>query len=431
MPGEEPTYETARPAVRSPAAMSAAAVPWPPWPSSAGAITTAFDGPPFMIAESTDTPLRVLMVLHLPWDRNLGASRVQLELAQEFQVRGHLVEKFSYTDAFTHWPRSQLHAVLRQPFASCAKQHVMSMANRPDVIDAQQGDVPYRKTDLGFGGLLVARSSGLYELYRQFQLYERRRWPSRIRGTLPGRALRRWQSWGEAARQRRSLECADLIIALNEDERAFIDYELGLGEKSVVIPNGLAHDRFGELEAASAPPDSRVSNPLVAFIGYWSARKGSQDWGSIIRAVRAQVPDARFLFLGTGRDEAAVLRDLALEGSDGVRVIPSFDSDELPTSIEGFPIAVLEKLAAGLPTVAYDVPGPPETLRAVDSSLLTPRGDAEAFAARLVALLRMPAPDYAALAERCRVQARRYSWRTLADRTLAVYCERLNEIRGK
>jgi glycosyltransferase involved in cell wall biosynthesis len=124
-------------------------------------------------------------------------------------------------------------------------------------------------------------------------------------------------------------------------------------------------------------------------------------------------------------------------------VVPSFDSDDLPgllaratvgafpSYIEGFGLGVLEQLAAGLPTVAYDVPGPRAILRDLDDTLLTPAGDADALAARVVAVLRMPAQDYAALAARGRVQARRHSWNTLAERTLAVYVQRLAEVQGR
>lgn len=41
----------------------------------------------------TKQPLKILMMLHMPWERNLGGSRVQLELAEEFIKLGHEVEK--------------------------------------------------------------------------------------------------------------------------------------------------------------------------------------------------------------------------------------------------------------------------------------------------------------------------------------------------
>jgi hypothetical protein len=46
---------------------------------------------------------KILMILHMPWTRDLGGSRVQFELAEEFRKQGHIVDKFDINDAF---PRS-------------------------------------------------------------------------------------------------------------------------------------------------------------------------------------------------------------------------------------------------------------------------------------------------------------------------------------
>ena len=54
-----------------------------------------------------------------------------------------------------------------------------------------------------------------------------------------------------------------------------------------------------------------------------------------------------------------------------------------PSYVEGFGLAVLEQLAAGLPTVAYNLPGPRDILKSTLPDLLVPCGDAEKFAATL------------------------------------------------
>ena len=46
-------------------------------------------------------PLRLLIVINLPWDARLGAARVLIELAREWTRAGHTVEKFCLTNA---WP---------------------------------------------------------------------------------------------------------------------------------------------------------------------------------------------------------------------------------------------------------------------------------------------------------------------------------------
>ena len=59
-------------------------------------------------------PLKILMVLHMPWERNFGGSRVQLEIAEEWRKMGHEVEKFDDRDAFPRASPSIL-ATLTRP----------------------------------------------------------------------------------------------------------------------------------------------------------------------------------------------------------------------------------------------------------------------------------------------------------------------------
>jgi glycosyltransferase involved in cell wall biosynthesis len=82
---------------------------------------------------------------------------------------------------------------------------------------------------------------------------------------------------------------------------------------------------------------------------------------------------------------------------------------------------MLELLAAGLPTLAYDVAGTRELLGPVGPEALIPAGDPEAMAVQVARVLSLPEPEYAALAERSRAVAARFRWRDIARRTLAVY----------
>ena len=50
--------------------------------------------------ETRDNPLRILVMVNLPWDSRLGAVRVYMELAEQWRASGHLVEKYSLSDAF-------------------------------------------------------------------------------------------------------------------------------------------------------------------------------------------------------------------------------------------------------------------------------------------------------------------------------------------
>jgi glycosyltransferase involved in cell wall biosynthesis len=71
-------------------------------------------------------------------------------------------------------------------------------------------------------------------------------------------------------------------------------------------------------------------------------------------------------------------------------VLPRWDVFVMPSLEEGFPIAALEAMAAGLPVVASSVGGVPELVVDGKTGWLVPPGDAEALAARLRLLLRSP-----------------------------------------
>jgi glycosyltransferase involved in cell wall biosynthesis len=389
--------------------------------------------------------LRILMVIHTPWTRDLGAPRVQLELAEELRALGHRVEKFSYEDAFPrpasrngHRPGrlGQALAVLRanRSFAARAGAYVAAHARRFDVVEAHQTDLPLPKRRLGLGGLLVARSVGLIPVYREFERFAARRWPEPASARdLAHRAL----TWPGARRRNRdvlpSFRSADLINVSNRDDLRVVAEEMGFGDKAVMFPFGLSRSRAEAFARERATIAERLAAQTVAFIGTWNSRKGAKDWPEIVARVRRRVPGARFLFLGTGMSEEAVRRGFPAAEQESLAVVPAYRSEELPELLaratvgafpgylEGFGFGLLEKLAAGLPTVAYDAPGPREMLRRQGLRTGVPAGDVAAFADRLADLLTLAPDRYAAHAADSRRVAACFSWGEIAERTAECY----------
>src|SRR6267143_6160116 len=141
----------------------------------------------------------------------------------------------------------------------------------------------------------------------------------------------------------------------------------------------------------------------------WGVRKGSRDWPEIVRAILRAEPSARFAFLGTMTDEQTVLSDLHLGSTESIRCLTSYDPKELPqliancavglfpSYVEGFGISVIEQLAAGIPTIAYDVPGPRHIFKNAGAQFLVPAGDVKAMNDRALKILGMSESDYSAL----------------------------------
>ncbi len=376
------------------------------------------------------------MVLHMPWTRDLGGPRAQFELAEEFRRRGHQVDVFDIRSA--HIPANSLAVYFQHTlFQIRAARFIRANGAKYDVIDAQQHNIVKSKEALKFSGVLSVRSVGLVHFYEQFITQQSAMLAKHSRsGEHPiGFLLRRLARlfFKSVAATNKSFAVADCIMLCNEDEYNYMAQHLHYGEKSFYVPFGLNEQQQEQLAACSPDSTRRIQSKTVVFVGSWSMRKGSLDWAEVIMRVRKRLPSTRFLFLGTGSSASAVLRDLHCTPNEGITIVPHYSNDDLPrllsegtvgafpSYIEGFPYAVLEQLAAGLPVVAYDVPGSRQTLNSLDPTLLVPPGDITAFADRICDLLLLDSADYIQLSAWCKHVAHEYSWSNIATRTLEIY----------
>lgn len=123
----------------------------------------------------------------------------------------------------------------------------------------------------------------------------------------------------------------------------------------------------------------------------------------------------------TGRVEVARLVELYRRAT--LVVVPSL--------YEGFGLPAAEAMACGTPVVATAAGALPEVLETGGGGILVARGDAEALAKGIAALLDHPQARQRLGAEaRARVVAA-YSWPRIAERTEAVYRAVLAERRGR
>jgi glycosyltransferase involved in cell wall biosynthesis len=388
-----------------------------------------------------DQPLRILAIVNVPWDPRLGAARVWIELTEEWSKAGHLVEKFCLTDAFPQPASSSALAAIRLLlFPYRAARFVRQNADRFDIIDALIGTLPFSKKSLHFRGVLVARSVGLYRLYEKFERDAAKRWPPSSKGKLVGRPFYWFFNKRARAASEASVRHCDLVNLPNSDEMLCVRDEMRSTKPAVVQPYGLTPARRQMLLGGAAPAEARWRKKKIVFIGMWSVRKGAKDWGQIIRQIRARVPDACFLFLGTMIEPKNVWNDLEFGPADFVEVVPQFNPDELPqllsdcavgafpSYVEGFGLAVVEQLAAGLPTVAYDAPGPRDIFRDTLPELLIEPGDVAQFSETIAEIFERGSAFYRELSARSTETALRFSWPKIALDTVAEYRKHLHDV---
>lgn len=172
--------------------------------------------------------------------------------------------------------------------------------------------------------------------------------------------------------------------------------------RCTVIPNPAPQQRQGELEPAllhTLESWRQHGRRTLLGMGRLVPQKG---FDLLLRAFADLAPahaDWRLMILGDGPERPhleALARELRLTG---LAVFPGrtawpwaalrlAELFVLPSRYEGFPNALLDALACGVPAVAFDCPsGPAEILRPEVDGLLVPPEDVPALAAALARLM--------------------------------------------
>ena len=244
-----------------------------------------------------------------------------------------------------------------------------------------------------------------------------------------------WPTASHRWLERRTVRLADRVVVCSEAVRCYARDCLGLPEERLVaIPNGIVATRFQKPEARQAARRCLGLQPGDLAIGSVGRLdepvKGYSVLVSAFPIVSRRQPRAVCLVAGSGAAEAS-LRSTARESGTGDRLrflgerqdIPDFlqalDLYVQPSRLEGFGLAALEAMAAGVPVVASHTGGLPEVIEDGVSGDLVPPGDPAALAEALLALL-ADAPRRAAYA----VQgARRAAARFPLDRMVSAWGE--------
>jgi glycosyltransferase involved in cell wall biosynthesis len=184
------------------------------------------------------------------------------------------------------------------------------------------------------------------------------------------------------------------LTTVSSSHAALAARRLRLAEEPVVIPNFVDLSRFGPASPLR-PPD--VRRPRVLHVSNFRAIKKPVAMARIFRAVRRRV-DAELWLVGDGEGmpEALALLERSQLGGDvtrfGLRVdveriLPDGDVLLVTSQTESFCMVALEAAACGVPTIAPDVGGLPETVLHGQTGELYEPGDEAGAAGALTRLL--------------------------------------------
>jgi len=238
--------------------------------------------------------------------------------------------------------------------------------------------------------------------------------------------------------QERSVREVDLCFTVSEAARR--DVQLAFGVDSVVVGNGVDTRRFSGVLASSLRVwRARLGSgaPVVLAIGGVEERKNTRRTLGAFARLRARWPQARLWILGGAtvldhgayraefsraldllppETRAAITELGVVREADVPALFGLADVLAMPSLHEGFGLAALEALAAGLPLVASARAPFTEYLDETCAVLVDPLSE-EAIAAGLhEALAASPARREAG-----RQRAETYSWARVAARHEAAY----------
>ncbi|GJG86389.1 hypothetical protein tb265_15700 [Gemmatimonadetes bacterium T265] len=371
---------------------------------------------------------RILFCSPHPLTRQLGAPKVLIELADELRGLGWHCDLLQPADLGVQRAGAPAD---RDRYTARLRDYLTEHGSDYDVLDVDHEDLPYDRRLFPPDTLVVARSVLLVQHLGTVQIPRPRGMRHAVGRLLHGRE-RSAEERSRIARGDRTVREADLVNVSNRRDRDELTRRGVPHEKVVVLPFGIPAAQHALLEEPLIEPSAP---PTVVFVGTFDYRKGALDFPAIVEHVADRVPTVRFRLLGTAGlfpTADAVRYAFPRRLQSRLEIHPRFRPDELasllagcsvgvfPSYLEGFGFGVLEMLAAGIPVIAYDAPGPGEML---GPEYLVPPGDALGMASRVAELLL----DRTALArarETARRTAREFSWAAIARATADTYVAR-------
>jgi glycosyltransferase involved in cell wall biosynthesis len=226
----------------------------------------------------------------------------------------------------------------------------------------------------------------------------------------------------------------DRIVSVSRDEVAHA-VQLGIAPgKLVLIENGIEPWPVAELErtraAARAALGIGLDDVVVGFLGRLVDQKAPEIALHAFRRLAHARPSLRLVLVGDGPKSASV-RDLLTElglgdvvrwipTARGRDMIPAFDVFMLTSRYEGFPYVLLEALNGGCAIVSTRVGGAVDCVGDGENGALVDAVDADAIAARVLALAECPARLRAAR-EQSRLRSRLFSLDRMISKTADLY----------
>jgi glycosyltransferase involved in cell wall biosynthesis len=195
-----------------------------------------------------------------------------------------------------------------------------------------------------------------------------------------------------------TLRDCDHVITVSEQQRQTLLSKGFAPDRVTVVRPGIpyladaTHQPATAAERQAARSRWGIANDafVISAVGRLSTEKRFDLYLETCAALAARVPDARFLLVGGGKQDAALKAQadaLHLSGRliftgltrDMAAVYAASDLVMLTSDTEGTPHVLLEAMGSDIPVVATAVGGIPEFVTSEQQGLLVPPGDRDAL----------------------------------------------------
>lgn len=201
-----------------------------------------------------------------------------------------------------------------------------------------------------------------------------------------------------------ALFTARIIAVANHERDLALRYRVGNPSLYSVVYTGMDTAPFTrEIDRNAIKRDLGIESDarVVGVVGRLASPKLPLEFVRAAEIVHRRLPDVHFIWAGSGHlrvnaeklSVALGLKDVMHwlgDRSDVPVLLQSLDCLVLPSRWEGFPLAVLEAFAAGVPVVAMKNLGTSEIIESGRTGWLVPVGDVDALSERILAVLTDP-----------------------------------------
>ena len=306
---------------------------------------------------------------------HLDRSRFDYQIAYLLPWKAALVPAFEAARVPVH------NLGMRFPVDPRPLQRLVALLRR-EQIDVVHAHLPVA----GICGRIAARLAGVRHV-----VYTEHNVPDRY--ALPTRVL-----------NQRTYRMNTLVVAVSDEVRRAVESYANGRPAIVTVQNAVDADALAampvERDAVRREFGFASDAPVVATVGNMTPKKGHTYLLAAAAQVLTQYPAARFLLVGLGPLAEALKAEAGRRGLEGrfvftgfrpdaVRLVAAADVFVLSSVHEGLPIALLEAMALGKPSVVTRVGGVPEATDET-SSVLVPSQDAGALADGIGRLLASP-----------------------------------------